>query len=438
MNRRWLRENNWVTFLVVVVAIALVLIIGVLPLLAPQWKWAAIMLVFAALIVFTGIVRSIPEDPTSPCPNGRWDGAFIDARNKISLSRFQLVLWTVIVFSAWGTVALHRVRPASPSVAWGEDTARWALMCRFEKDGMNKLEPEECTALLAGDPVGAEPDTAGVDALITLLTGGPADEVSGDYEALNVTIPTDIWLLLGISTASLVGAGLIKVNKTGAPEESRAVRAMDEQIRAAQKRLADLQGVAGQKGAQATATSRQLAAWQAELAGVQDTLAQLPAGAPQPADLVAKENELTNKIAAAEVLYQKQQAEALAAAREQQPAIDAAQAEVARLEAERDQERVGSLHVNNTICQARWADLFSAESVGDQRLTDLGKVQMFLITLVLLFAYAALIWAQLSAPGADLALRLLPSVSLPAVSQSMVALFGISHAGYLAAKQVMQ
>jgi hypothetical protein len=291
---------------------------------------------------------------------------------------------------------------------------------------------------LAGDEIETEPDLSGIEALIAQLTGGTVDDIAGQYEALNVEIPTDVWLLLGISTVSLVGAGIIKVNKTGATEDSGAVRALDEQIRSAQKRLADLQSAAGQKGAQAMGTSRQLAVWRAEHAEVQNILTGLVPGAPGHNEAATHVADLSSKITAAENLYQKQQAEALAASLVAQPAIDAAQAEVTRLEAERDQERVGSLHVNDSICKARWADLFSTESVGSQRLTDLGKMQMFLITVVLLFAYAALIWAQLSAPGAELAIRLLPSVSLPAVSQSMVALFGISHAGYLAAKQVMQ
>ena len=42
---------------------------------------------------------------------GRFDGVLIDSRNKISLSRLQLILWTVVVLSAWCAFALHRVIP---------------------------------------------------------------------------------------------------------------------------------------------------------------------------------------------------------------------------------------------------------------------------------------------------------------------------------------
>lgn len=37
---------------------------------------------------------------------GRWDGIFVDDRNRISLSRFQLVLWTVLLVSALMTVGV--------------------------------------------------------------------------------------------------------------------------------------------------------------------------------------------------------------------------------------------------------------------------------------------------------------------------------------------
>jgi hypothetical protein len=40
---------------------------------------------------------------------GRWLGALIDERNVISLSRFQTVLWTLLVLSAYLTAALYNI-----------------------------------------------------------------------------------------------------------------------------------------------------------------------------------------------------------------------------------------------------------------------------------------------------------------------------------------
>src|SRR5689334_13709601 len=40
--------------------------------------------------------------------NGRWSGALIDSRNKFSLSRLQITLWTIMVLSAYLAVAMTR------------------------------------------------------------------------------------------------------------------------------------------------------------------------------------------------------------------------------------------------------------------------------------------------------------------------------------------
>ena len=58
--------------------------------LQPRWGWLAIMTLLVAFIVLAG--RRIV---------GLWRGAFIDERNKISLSRFQTVVWTVLIVAAF-------------------------------------------------------------------------------------------------------------------------------------------------------------------------------------------------------------------------------------------------------------------------------------------------------------------------------------------------
>ena len=40
--------------------------------------------------------------------NNRWDGIFIGPQNKISLSRFQLVVWTLVIGSSLLTAGLGR------------------------------------------------------------------------------------------------------------------------------------------------------------------------------------------------------------------------------------------------------------------------------------------------------------------------------------------
>lgn len=41
--------------------------------------------------------------------NGHWCGALIDTRNKFSLSRLQITLWTIMVLSAYLSMAMPRV-----------------------------------------------------------------------------------------------------------------------------------------------------------------------------------------------------------------------------------------------------------------------------------------------------------------------------------------
>jgi hypothetical protein len=67
--------------------------------LQPVWAWITIMMLLIAFIIFIG--RHIV---------GLWRGAFIDGRNKISLSRFQTVLWTVLVIAGFLAAALFNVR----------------------------------------------------------------------------------------------------------------------------------------------------------------------------------------------------------------------------------------------------------------------------------------------------------------------------------------
>lgn len=76
----------------------------------------------------------------------RWSGILIDARNVVSLSRFQMVAWTVVVLSAYLTAALYNIY-------------------------------------------------IGVD------------------EPLAIGLPKELWLAMGISTASLVGTPMVLAPK---------------------------------------------------------------------------------------------------------------------------------------------------------------------------------------------------------------------------------
>jgi hypothetical protein len=92
----------------------------------------------------------------------------------------------------------------------------------------------------------------------------------------------------------------------------------------------------------------------------------------------------------------------------------------------------GKVVVWKWLWDARPADLFQGDEIGNAAHLDLGKVQMLLFTLVLVFAYAVMMAHGFTkvagTPDAIL--------SLPRLSEGMVALLGISHAGYLTNKAV--
>jgi hypothetical protein len=86
----------------------------------------------------------------------------------------------------------------------------------------------------------------------------------------------------------------------------------------------------------------------------------------------------------------------------------------------------GTLVVKCSPSDASWYDLFMGEEVGNGSHLDLGKVQMFYFTWVLVISYGAAL--------ADTFHGLSTIHSFPDLSQGMVALLGISHAGYLTNK----
>jgi len=107
-----MKNNHWTwwnTSGVIAIAIAIALI-SVLP--VPLIKgnrgstlltWWIIMLLLVAFVLILGAGI-----------NGRWQGILIDQRNKMSLSRLQVLLWTILILSAWITAALWNILQSVP------------------------------------------------------------------------------------------------------------------------------------------------------------------------------------------------------------------------------------------------------------------------------------------------------------------------------------
>jgi hypothetical protein len=115
-------------------------------------------------------------------------------------------------------------------------------------------------------------------------------------------------------------------------------------------------------------------------------------------------------------------------AKKDQPTNQRAKAETVRLLQsqgvnETSIKAEGQLLVKENPDNASWTDLFKGEEVGNAAHLDLGKIQMFYFTLIIWFAYATSLASSFN-PMAKI-------VEFPQVSEGMVALLAISHAGYL-------
>jgi hypothetical protein len=264
---------------------------------APNWKWghsAGVVLIVAALHVLGWKFKMPPKDMfvitlglltafvmiAGHGTVGLWRGVLVDERNRMSLSRLQLVLWTIVVLSGFLTAAL-----------WN----------------------------------------------INLPNAGNL--------ALSIAVPEQLWLLLGISTTSLVASPLILSTKKAEPPSTTVTPEAD-----------------AAKTQEATSTMNALAAQ-----GL-------------PPDKVATQ---------------------------------------------------GDVVVWKWPSDARVADLFQGDEIGNAGHLDLGKVQMFFFTTILVLAYIVLLARQFWSPDASTIIK-----SLPPIDQSMTTLLAISHAGYLANKAV--
>jgi hypothetical protein len=199
---------------------------------------------------------------------GYWLGALIDSRSKMSLSRFQMILWTILIISAY---------------------------------------------------------------LISVVI----NVYRHDPQSTNITLDKMLWLLMGISTTSLIGSPLLKNEKKKA-----------------------------------------------------DAAQGSPPDASRSMELLAKQGVDTNRV-----------------------------------------EVEGSLVVNVSPDDAGWADLFRGEDVGNAGHLDMGKIQMFYFTLIIIFAYGSALAEMFES-------TLTWITQFPLLSAGTVALLGISHAGYLANKAI--
>jgi hypothetical protein len=93
--------------------------------------------------------------------------------------------------------------------------------------------------------------------------------------------------------------------------------------------------------------------------------------------------------------------------------------------------RQGTLYANSSINDACLTDMFQGDELGNTTHVDLAKVQMFYFTIIAVVAFFVMTYKAVMS-GAPLTS---PS-QLPVLPDGLVAILGISHAGYLTSKGI--
>lgn len=370
--------------------------------------WAYIALL---MIIFLGIVGRET--------NGRMEGSLIDWRNKMSLTRLQIVMWTVLVMSAYMAIALPRVLPG----------------------GLKDMTDAEVDACLAEHQ---DEVTIAEDASDDERREEAEKHCTGD--PLKIVFPEEIILAMGISIATFAGSGLIKdmqskrTSLTSLDADYKKTVAEHEAAIAEKKQaLADAQKLMNAATTDLTTATSDKTKLQGKVDEAQKRLDEAEAEGDEATinDAKAALDRAQKEVKANQPAFDAAKdrfAEADTAKATAEAELKAAQDELAAYEAEYQQERArarGQLSTNDKPDQATWGDMFRMEQAGESDKVDLSKVQMFFFTLVVLVTYGVALYTLLDD---ELVVRAYHGVDLPAVTASLNALLAISHGGYLAVK----
>lgn len=95
-----------------------------------------------------------------------------------------------------------------------------------------------------------------------------------------------------------------------------------------------------------------------------------------------------------------------------------------------EKNREGILYANEDVTDARLTDIFEGDELKNSPYIDISKVQMFFFTLIAALTYALALYKWFNENDAS------DLKSFPELSEGLIAILGISHAGYLGSKAV--
>jgi hypothetical protein len=118
-------------------------------------------------------------------------------------------------------------------------------------------------------------------------------------------------------------------------------------------------------------------------------------------------------------------------------AIRAASIALQEPSSEIERNAMGKLYSNPTAQDARFSDVFQGDEIGNTAYVDVSKVQMFVLTVLLVGAYCSDLWHMLGGFDVSVAGTNFNNLNhLPSFSADTLKLLAISHAGYLTFKTV--
>jgi hypothetical protein len=204
----------------------------------PIWIWLGLLGLLAAL---TAVI--------SHAYTHKWSGILIDDSNHYSLSRLQMLLWTMLILSAFVAAVLANIQlklmvyvsgVIDPPVIVYTDPGTLVVDVLYyvgvveetDDDGfLSVIDGVDLSQLNLAQPIrdGHVIYVPGIDESTPthLIAQNNQRETDNPSTPLSVQIPSEVWLLLGISTTSLVAVPLIsgqkgeKVHKRGSIAEAR-------------------------------------------------------------------------------------------------------------------------------------------------------------------------------------------------------------------------
>lgn len=337
-----------------------------------QTRWFFMMIALLILIAIIGYTS-----------NGRVDGVLIDWRNKMSLTRLQIVLWTILGMSAFLTIGIHRIS-IREDIVYKEENAYEQARAVGDVECLKDVEEELTTKLLK--------------------------EKCPPPEALHIVFPEELLLAMGISVASFAGASLVKRSQSNITlvHGDKEIQIKND-ITDKEKLIKDTN----------TELEKETNKYENYKAKKEEAMANEEGDEKEiiKANLLLSETQ--NRIDSWKETIENTKKE-----------ISDLQEKLKEIE-KNAKESKGLLHVNDHYSQASFSDIFTKELSGEIHLIDISKLQMFFFTITVIFAYAA----ALSQFMQQNELITNPfGVALPLFSSSLVVLLGISHGGYLAIK----